>query len=89
VCGCGSNKIPGAIVLHEVGHALGFFHVPDDRSVMYPFVPGSCPPGELSPAERYHAAIAYSRPRGNAEPDKDPPSNGFLARWNPRILADR
>jgi hypothetical protein len=88
VCGCGSNKIPGAVVLHEVGHALGFFHVPDDRSVMHPFVPGNCPPGELSPAERYHSAIAYSRPRGNAEPDKDPPSAGFLARWNPRILAD-
>ena len=89
VCGCGSNKIPGAVVLHEVGHALGFFHVPNDRNVMYPFAPGSCPAGELSPAERYHAAIAYSRPRGNTEPDTDPSNAGFLARWNPRILGDR
>ena len=79
VCSCGSNKIPGALVLHEVGHALGFFHVPDRNSVMYPFLPGNCPSGSLSAAERYHAAIAYSRPRGNADPDNDPSSRQHFA----------
>ena len=74
VCSCGSNKIPGALVLHEVGHAMGFFHVPDRNSVMYPYLPGNCPAGVLSPAEKYHAAIAYSRPRGNLDPDIDPSS---------------
>ncbi len=78
VCSCGSNKIPGALTMHEVGHTMGFFHVGDRRSVMFPFIPGSCPPGELSAAESYHAAIAYSRPRGNTEPDRDP-SNGAAA----------
>jgi hypothetical protein len=90
VCSCGSVKIPGATVMHEVGHALGFFHVGDKNSVMYPFIPGNCPPGDLSPNEKYHSAIAYSRPRGNVEPDNDPPSGQFLtAAMTPRILADR
>jgi hypothetical protein len=87
VCSCGSNKIPGALVLHEVGHALGFFHVPDRNSVMYPFLPGNCPAGTLSAAEKYHAAIAYSRPRGNLEPDNDPSSRQFITA--PAIWTDR
>ena len=79
VCSCGSNKIPGALVLHEVGHSLGFFHVPDRNSVMYPFLPGNCPAGTLSAAEKFHAAIAYSRQRGNVEPDNDPSSRQYFA----------
>jgi hypothetical protein len=74
VCSCGSNKIPGAVTMHEVGHAMGFFHVGDRKSLMYPFVAGDCPAGALSSAEFYHAGIAYSRPRGNTEPDHDPSS---------------
>jgi hypothetical protein len=72
ICSCGSNKVPGAVTMHEVGHAMGFFHVPDRNSLMFPFIPGSCPAGVLSAAEAYHAAVAYSRPRGNRDPDRDP-----------------
>jgi hypothetical protein len=78
VCSCGSNKIPGAVTMHEVGHALGYFHVGDRRSVMFPFVAGDCPSGALSPAESYHAHVAYSRPRGNTDPDHDPSSGPTL-----------
>lgn len=73
-CDCGSIKVAGETTLHEVGHAMGFFHVGDRRSVMYPMLGSGCPAGALSAAEIYHAAIAYSRPRGNTDPDRDPSS---------------
>jgi hypothetical protein len=73
-CSCGAIKVPGLVVVHEVGHALGFFHVSDKRSVMYPQVGANCPVGDLSAEEIYHASIAYQRPRGNTEPDNDPSS---------------
>lgn len=90
VCSCGSRKIPGSTAMHEVGHVLGFFHVSDSRSVMYPYAPGNCPPGDLSASERFHAAIAYSRPRGNLDPDSDPSSAKLFGETTfPLIVADR
>jgi hypothetical protein len=74
VCSCGSIKVPGSVTMHEVGHAMGFFHVADRNSLMYPFDSGGCRSGALSAAESFHAAIAYSRPRQNSDPDHDPSS---------------
>jgi hypothetical protein len=73
-CACGSVKVPGEVTMHEVGHAMGFFHVSDRKNLMYPQAQLGCPAGILSAAEAYHAAIAYSRPRGNNDPDRDPSS---------------
>jgi carboxypeptidase family protein/matrixin len=75
-CGCGSIKIPASVVLHEVGHALGFFHVSDRESVMYPFNSGECRQQTLSPLE--HVGIVYARPRGNLDPDRDPATFSFF-----------
>jgi hypothetical protein len=77
-CNCGSTKVPAGTVLHELGHALGFFHVSDRGSIMYPRDPGGCPAPGLSLAEQRHSAIAYSRPNGNADPDNDSPSSVFV-----------
>ncbi len=79
VCDCGSIKVPGEVTMHEVGHAMGFFHVSDRKSLMYPQASYGCPAGSLSAAEAYHASVAYSRPRGNTDPDHDPSSGAALA----------
>jgi hypothetical protein len=71
-CGCGSIRVSPSVTMHEVGHAMGFFHVSDPHSLMYPFDESGCRQGNLSPNEAYHASIVYSRPRFNAEPDHDP-----------------
>jgi hypothetical protein len=72
-CGCGSIKVPASVVLHEVGHALGFFHVADPNAVMYRFFPGQCRQAATTAIEQAHIDVAYSRPRGNMDPDRDPP----------------
>jgi hypothetical protein len=89
VCSCGSIKVPGSVTMHEVGHAMGFFHVSDRNSLMFPFDSGGCRAGNLSPAESFHTAIAYSRPRQNTDPDKDPSSAKTIAAARPGPLVDR
>ncbi len=42
------------------------------------FGPGSWKLARLTDAEKFHAAILYSRPIGNAQPDVDPNSWLFL-----------
>ena len=58
------------LVRHELGHAFGYWHTDNPTDVMYGIAGLGCE-GMPSARERYHAAIAYSRPVGNRDPDDD------------------
>lgn len=69
-------RVPGAVIAplvvrHELGHALGFWHTDAETDVMWGGVwtNAALTP---SPRELVAAAIAYTRPVGNLDPDSDP-----------------
>lgn len=72
------------LAMHELGHVLGLSHaeldVPNVMLRAGGFVP--CAEAHFSPAERLHGRIAFSRPRGNLDPDRDPA--GFVLPGRPR-----
>jgi hypothetical protein len=75
-CWC-NGQIRSRTVRHEVGHAMGFYHTGDPADLMHR-VAGQC--DQLPSArEVYHAAIAYSRPVGNRDPDMDSVGSVALA----------
>lgn len=57
-----------SIFQHEIGHALGFYHVAATDGLMNATTGLDAVP---STAERYHASITYSRQPGNRDPDND------------------
>jgi hypothetical protein len=84
-CRASAAFVAPRVVRHELGHALGFFHTGSQNDVMWG---GSWPDGNLTPSAREltAAAIAYSRPVGNVDPDSDPNGTVVLA---PMIVRDR
>jgi hypothetical protein len=55
---------------HEITHTMGYYHT---SNVYYDSFSGNGCPGDGRPdITKYHAAILYSRPNGNIDPDVDP-----------------
>jgi hypothetical protein len=74
---CEGNPLGPELIAHEIGHALGFWHVASGVMQADNFV--NCPTINFTEAERLHGSIAYRRPSGNRDIDKDPQSFSALA----------
>jgi hypothetical protein len=72
-CLC-ENAVRPRTIRHELGHAFGYWHTDRPEDLMFGNPTNGVCDGLPSARERYHAAIAYSRPVGNTDPDNDPTS---------------
>jgi hypothetical protein len=66
---CSFDQYSPTALAHEIGHALGFFHVASPDALMFAHPAfGRIAPSDI---ERRHAAIAYHRQAGNRDIDVD------------------
>ena len=71
-------------ILHEFGHALGYWHTGIRPSIMGG-IAGTCTEWNLGPNETAIARAMYARAPGNVEPDKDGPPPGSVV-YPPSVL---
>lgn len=59
----GQTIPPAALFAHEMGHALGFYHV--DAGLMQTYYSIDAPEQTLTDREKYHGAVAYTQAIGS------------------------
>jgi hypothetical protein len=77
-CDTPCGVIAPRILAHEVGHALGFYHVERGDVLSTNWAHRECGNTTLSSVEQHHARLAYSRRPGNKDTDTDPVLSLFI-----------
>ena len=65
---CERSRTSGTAFAHELGHALGFWHVTAPDGLMFATAAIGAQPSNM---ERHHGALAYTRLPGNSDVDSD------------------
>jgi hypothetical protein len=84
--GCGP---PGSVATHEILHTMGFYHT---ATLPWHVVFGAanwCDGTGRPAVTLHHAAIVYSRPPGNLDPDTDPDLHVLASQPGPVVSCSR